>query len=193
MSRLRIAEDRRKFTFYRLPQEEREKIAAKLAEILREREEVEVALVFGGFVTSEVFRDIDVAVFTAYRVEEDRDYLYEDELAEQLGKATGGIPVHVVMLDYAPPKFTVTAIKQGKILVERKPGLIALLRWAAQTEINDFQAKREKLLGTTNQDKQTSQKTNNLPTGQVHKARFRTNRTIINIKIKKYTGNKEDF
>ena len=83
MSRLRIAEDRRKFTFYRLPQEEREKIAAKLAEILREREEVEVALVFGGFVTSEVFRDIDVAVFTAYRVKEDQDYLYEDELAEQ--------------------------------------------------------------------------------------------------------------
>jgi len=163
MSRLRIAEDRRKFTFYRLPQEEREKIAAKLAEILREREEVEVALVFGGFVTSEVFRDIDVAVFTAYRVEEDRDYLYEDELAEQLGNATGGIPVHVVMLDYAPPKFTVTAIKQGKILVERKPGLIALLRWAAQTEINDFQAKREKLLGTTNQDKQTSQKPTTSP------------------------------
>ncbi len=60
MSRLRILEEARRKP-KTIPRDVREKILRIIAERLEARGEVELVVVFGGFIESEVFRDIDIS------------------------------------------------------------------------------------------------------------------------------------
>ncbi|GEM_PF-5067337 len=64
---LRIREDRQRFTFYRLSDPEKGEVKRRLLEALLPREEILAAIVYGGFISSSVFRDIDVGVLTGGR------------------------------------------------------------------------------------------------------------------------------
>ena len=140
---LRILEDKRRFTFHRLSPSERDKIIKALAKALSGRGEVVLAVVFGGFVESEVFRDVDVAVFTGYTVPYDRVEVFEEELSRYL-ESIVGLPVDVRVIDYAPSWFRVRALN-GVVLVEKEPALAARLKFKSWQEVNDFKVKLRKV------------------------------------------------
>ncbi len=140
---LRILEDKRKFTYYRLKDEEKNKIIKTLSNILRKRKEILLAVVFGSFVRSEVFRDIDVAVFTGYKIPYNEVEVYEENLAKDI-ESLINIPVDVVVIDYAPPWFRVKAL-EGTVLVEREVALAARLKFKSTQEVNDLLAKMQKI------------------------------------------------
>ena len=132
MSRLAILEDLKRRSV-RLPEGLREEAIRVLAEVLGGREEIELAMVFGGvLVEGKPVRDIDVAVYTGYRVPPEDWPVYVDELRNILEKALWrrvGLlkAVDVVLLEYAPPVLAAKILRTGRILVERRPGLHALL------------------------------------------------------------------
>jgi len=126
-----LLEARRRST--RIPWVVRERALRVLREALLRRGEVRLALVFGGFlVPGKPVRDIDVAVYTGYRVPEEEMYLYMDELGEYLEEALRvelGLEkaVDVVLLDYAPPALRAAILRGGRVLVNREPGARAIL------------------------------------------------------------------
>ncbi len=77
---LRRLEEKRKFTFHRLPSERRKEILSELRREL-DREEVKLAVVYGGFTSSNLFRDIDVAIFTGFSVPLEKEMEYCEELS----------------------------------------------------------------------------------------------------------------
>ncbi|MEM0268966.1 MAG: hypothetical protein QXH90_08590 [Candidatus Korarchaeum sp.] len=108
--------------------------------------EVLLAVVHGGFVESEVFRDIDVAVFTGFRISEGREEEFREELSNLLTEEVG-IYVDLRLLDYAPPRFRVSSLSKCLILVERDPLIrISLLR-ASRQEIEDIRSKIRRSAG----------------------------------------------
>ncbi|MCY0868391.1 MAG: nucleotidyltransferase domain-containing protein [Desulfurococcus sp.] len=139
---LRIREDVEKFTFYELSLEEKKRVVEVLSKALLERREVLLAVVFGGFVKYSVFRDIDVAVFTGYKIPYSEVEAYEEELSRTLGPLVG-IPVDTIIVDYAPPWFRAKAL-EGVVLVEREVALAERLRFKSIQEVNDIKAKAEK-------------------------------------------------
>ncbi|MHA1616332.1 MAG: nucleotidyltransferase domain-containing protein [Candidatus Njordarchaeales archaeon] len=140
---LRILEDKRKFEFHSLGPEEKNRVIKLLLKALREREEVLLAVVFGGFVKSRIFRDIDIAVFTGYTIPYNKVEEYEEELSRNLEKLVG-LPVDVRVIDYAPPWFRVKAL-EGIVLVEKEPALATRLKFKSRQEIEDIKAKLRKI------------------------------------------------
>ncbi|OYT25410.1 MAG: DNA polymerase subunit beta [Thermoprotei archaeon ex4572_64] len=140
---LRILEDRRKFRFYRMSSEEKNKVVKLLMEVLSGRGEILVAVLFGGFVNYEVFRDVDIAVFTGFTVPYNQVEVYEEELSRSLEKLIG-LPVDVRVIDYAPPWFKIKALR-GIVLIEKEPALAVRLAFKAHQEIEDIRAKIRKL------------------------------------------------
>ncbi len=103
-----------------------------------------LAAVHGGFLESEVFRDVDVVVFTGFRVTRNEEVEFCEEFSDLLTKEIG-IYVDVRLLDYAPPSFRVSSLSNCKILVERDSLLkISLLR-AARQEMEDIRSKTRRL------------------------------------------------
>ena len=115
-----------------------------LSRFLGRRDAVFLAVVFGGFVNSELFRDVDVAIFTGYVVPYEGVELYEEELSREL-ESIIKLPVDAKVIDYAPPWFRVRALN-GVVLVERQPALAARLRFKALQEIEDIKAKIVKVM-----------------------------------------------
>lgn len=109
MSRLRILEEE-KFLPKSMPWNEREKVLERLQKLLHEHQEILLAVVYGGFVNSNIFRDVDIAVYTGYTISYDDEPVYVDELKESLEKETD-LPIDVQLLDYAPPAFRVVALR----------------------------------------------------------------------------------
>ena len=77
-------------------------------------------------------RDIDVAVYTGYRVSPDERPAYVAELRDTLEKELRrrlGIlkAVDVVLLEYAPPRLKAVALRDGLVVVDRAPGLRGVL------------------------------------------------------------------
>ncbi|MHA1589125.1 MAG: nucleotidyltransferase domain-containing protein [Candidatus Njordarchaeales archaeon] len=140
---LRILEDKRKFEFHSLDPKEKEKVVKLLLKALKGRKEVLLAVVFGGFVKSSIFRDIDIAVFTGYTIPYNKVEEYEEELSRNLEKLVE-LPVDVRVIDYAPPWFRIKAL-EGITLVEKEPALVARLKFKSQQEIEDIKAKLRKI------------------------------------------------
>ncbi len=114
----RTFDERRKFAFYRLPRDIRERVIEKLVSVLRKRDEVLLAIVYGGFIDSEVFRDIDLAIYTMYSVPIDEEYGYEYMLSEELTREIN-IPVDVILLDYTPIDLKKRILSNGRVIYER--------------------------------------------------------------------------
>jgi len=136
---LRILEDKRKFKFHKLSPDEKDKIVTMLSNILNKRKEIILATIFGGFVKSNMFRDVDIAVFTGYSIPYEKAELYEEELSKSL-ESIIGLPADVKVIDYAPSWFRIRAL-EGVILVERAYGLVARLKFKSVQEVLDLKAK----------------------------------------------------
>jgi len=135
---LRIREDRQRFTFYRLSGPERGEVKRKLLEALLPREEVLAALIYGSFISSPVFRDIDVGVLTGGKVSYKELPYYEETLSDELSRIIG-IPVDVRVIDYAPPWFRAKVL-EGEVLLERSPGMVSIMRFVVDQIQRDFEA-----------------------------------------------------
>ena len=117
-----------------MPEEERERIIERIAAELIKHGEILLAVVYGGFTRRKMFRDIDVAVYTAGKVSYRDEPYYTYTLSLHLTKLTG-IRVDVKLLDYAPPSFRIAVLESGRLLFSRLPGLRSSLLIRARDEL----------------------------------------------------------
>lgn len=114
---------------YRLSRDERNRLIERLQGVLKARDEVLFAVVFGSFLTAPAFHDLDLAVY----LREPRDILdsavYAERLSVELTKMLG-LPVDVVVLNHAPMWLRLRALK-GVVVVDRDPVLRLALKLAA--------------------------------------------------------------
>ncbi len=143
MSRLtRIREDMRRSS--KIPSELREGLAKTLAEALEKREEIVLALLFGGILRpGKPVRDIDVAIYTGHRVDPQEWPYYADQLCRELEEALRerlGLEkaVDIVVLEAAPPPLRLKAL-EGRILVCRVPGIRGPLKLHTAEELKALQ------------------------------------------------------
>jgi len=140
---LRAIEEKRKFEYHRLSQEEKKKIMKVIAKEIEKFPEVIAAVIFGGFIESELFRDIDIAIFTGYKISYNDVEAFEEKLSNKLEEIVK-IPIDVKIIDYAPSWFKVNALS-GKKIVEREGAIVARLKFKALQEIEDIKAKYKKV------------------------------------------------
>ena len=152
MPRLAILEEAKRRSS-RLTGEQREAAIRVVAEELGRRPEVVLGLVFGGvLVPGKPVRDIDVAVYTGHRVGPGEWPVYVDELRSELEKALRrrlGLvkAVDVVLLEYAPPLLRAEALRRGRVVVDRSPGLRGVLLLRALDEARGL-ARTRRLRGS---------------------------------------------
>jgi len=132
MSKLRTLEEERRRP-KEMPFEERERIIELIRRMLEE-EPIELAVVHGGFISSRVFRDIDIAIYVNERLDPDSQLVYADELRDRLEKAIG-IGVDIQLLNEAPPAFAYRALREGRIVVERRIGMSSIMKIHALEEM----------------------------------------------------------
>jgi len=144
MSRLRILEEERKRP-KRMPFEEREKLLNVIKHVLESREEIELVVVHGGFIESEVFRDIDMAIYTSHRIGIDKAPEYVFMLKDMLEKTTG-LCVDIHLLDYAPPGIVYNVLQHGRILIEKHVGTSSILRIHALEDLRRLNKNQEKTI-----------------------------------------------
>jgi predicted nucleotidyltransferase len=133
MSGLRVLEEARRRP-KTIPCDVRERILRVIAERLGARGEVELVVVFGGFIESGVFRDIDVALYTSHMVDVDEAPAYVGTIRDELEKVTG-MGVDILLLEYTPPHLINHLLSRGRIIVEKKTGISSILRIHAVEEM----------------------------------------------------------
>jgi len=138
MSRLRILEEKRRLP-KSIPLEERERILELLRTMLQKHSEILLAIAYGSFLDSKIFRDIDIALYTGHKISYDEEPVYVDKVREELEREIK-IPVDIQLLDYAPPAFRLKVLK-GKLLLERVMGLRAVLRLHTAEELSALKFK----------------------------------------------------
>jgi len=104
-----------RFRYYRFSKNEKEVLLKKIKEFLS-RYDIDLAIVFGSFVEGDVFRDIDIAIYS-YAMDLDKLLKINSELELELG-----IPVDIVPLDQLNPIFRLKILRKGLVVVE-KPGV----------------------------------------------------------------------
>ena len=118
--------------WYAATREQREAVLRALREALEREEDVVLALVFGGFVQRERFRDIDVAVFIGRELGYAEAAAYAEELAAKLSRVAG-YPVDVVVLNHSPAWIRKSALRGVPICV-KDPTIFAALWLSAVDE-----------------------------------------------------------
>ncbi len=93
----------------------------QIRDMLIGREDIRFAYIFGSFVTEEVFRDIDLAV---YLQDADRKQalFFEVDLERTLEDRVG-FPIDVRVINHAPLPFRYHVLKDGIPLLDRTPDL----------------------------------------------------------------------
>ena len=100
------------------PSEKERTIETLSSYMLSRREEITAAYLFGSFITSEAFSDIDLAVLT--RIHLVRPLIFEFDLERALGKICN-YSVDVRILNAAPLSFCQNVIREGIVIVDREP------------------------------------------------------------------------
>lgn len=96
---------------------ERQKITEKVKQVLSREKELVFAFVFGSFLNSPSFRDVDIAVY-AKKIEKNRVFDFEVSLAEKTAK-TVSFPIDAIDLKYlnfAPHSFLNNVFSRGQLL-----------------------------------------------------------------------------
>ena len=101
---------------YYLEQEERKRLMKYLTEVLKKRNDVVFAYVYGSFAEGLPFHDIDVGVYIS-EIKKEESTLYSLELAQRFSNELR-IPIDVRVLNFAPVLFLYHVI-QGNLISER--------------------------------------------------------------------------
>lgn len=106
---------------FSLPPEDRKVLLKEISGILKGREEIRYAYVFGSFVHESFFRDVDLAVRTFPETLPEVSFAYEDALAQFIIEQTSiPYPVDVRLINQVPISFEYKVF-QGILLVDRTP------------------------------------------------------------------------
>lgn len=101
---------------YYLEQEERKRLMKYLTEVLKKRNDVVFAYVYGSFAEGLPFHDIDVGVYVS-EIKKEEATFYSLELAQRFSNELR-IPIDVRVLNFAPVLFLYHVI-QGNLISER--------------------------------------------------------------------------
>ena len=112
-----------KFRFYELEPREKERIFNELKMMLSGYGEVLLAVIYGSFLKNYPLRDIDVAL---YICGEDDPLDYKFRLDKVLSERLG-YPIDVRILNNAPSWFILEVLENGKVLVDKVPGMVEKL------------------------------------------------------------------
>ena len=95
----------------------KQKIIESIANyLIAQKEGISIAYLFGSFITTESFSDIDLGVLTKMVVE--RPLNFEIELENELERIIG-YPVDVRILNNAPLSFCQDVIRHGRAILDR--------------------------------------------------------------------------
>lgn len=118
--------------------------AIETLKILLDREEIVFSYVFGSFIFSSSFNDIDIAIY----LKEDSPYLYDRwydiRLALKLEEKIG-IPVDLIIINNAPDHL-IYDISKGKVIIDKDEDLRLDFITRAWKRYFDFKVKREQFL-----------------------------------------------
>ncbi len=131
-------EERERFRFYSLNRSEKRKVVKKIIDVISERSEIVLAIIYGSFIRDYPFRDIDLAVYVSNRVD---PLKYKIELDRVLSDSIG-YPFDTHVLNYAPPWFTKEVIENGQVILEKKPLLDIILYKRAIEENESIEFKK---------------------------------------------------
>lgn len=130
---LQRIEEKEKLRLYRLSKDEKRELIKRIKDILSEKDEIIVAIIYGSFLEGLNFRDIDVAVYVGKRI---NPLKYGAKLEKQLGEL--GFPFDVRLLNFAPPWFIKKVVETGLLLLDKEK-IIDALHLAALEELGlDF-------------------------------------------------------
>ncbi len=128
---------------YFLSKKEKQKIEIVIREILKKREEIVFAYIFGSFLDNLFFRDIDIGIYLK-NIAKKEAFNYEIELGYEI-ESKIKIPVDLRIINFAPLYFQFH-ILQGKILFIKDEELWANFLDLTLRKYLDFKPLREEFL-----------------------------------------------
>lgn len=108
-----------------MSQNDRQKIAEKIKKILFSEKEIIFAYIFGSFLSSPTFRDIDVGVYLE-DVAKENVFDKELEMAKKISEMCG-LPIDFIdvkILNFAPSHFLNNVFKNGAVLFSKNEKLL---------------------------------------------------------------------
>lgn len=108
---------------FRLSQAKRQQFGKRLAELLKDHEEIVFACLYGSFAENLPFHDIDLGIYTL-GIKQEESTFYSLALSKGLSKEVQ-IPVDVRVLNFAPVLFVYHVIR-GQLIFDRNEELRAL-------------------------------------------------------------------
>ncbi len=95
-------------------------IGIKIGEIISRFEDVDIAYIFGSFLESDKFNDIDVALVVSKELNPYRRFKFAMEVARELEKEIKPrYEFDVKILNYSPVEFQHEVLKKGKVVFLR--------------------------------------------------------------------------
>lgn len=121
---------------YTVDNSEKEKIIEKFSShLLKQYEEILFAYVFGSFISTASFSDIDIGVFVG--VDLKAPLYFELELESRFEKIAK-FPVDVRVLNNAPISFAQNVFRAGRVILDRYPNVRADFEGRILKEYFDF-------------------------------------------------------
>jgi len=100
----------------RLSEIEKKVLIEEISNILKTKEYVLFAYIFGSFISEDVFKDIDIGVFVSGA--EGKSLLTLELMLEgEVGDAIH-IPIDIRIINHAPPSFVYNMLKGGIVIVD---------------------------------------------------------------------------
>lgn len=127
--------------YFRMSRAEREKLIKALKNALEGEEHVVFAILHGSFLSRELFRDVDVAVWLD---DVKLSFYYTVDFSAKL-EVELGVPVDIQVLNEAPLPFRYIVLSRGKVLFSRDESLRLKLLDLASREYFDLKQLREAL------------------------------------------------
>ena len=109
-----------------MSQNDRQEIRDKIKKILSADERIVFAYVFGSFLNSPNFRDIDVGIYLG-NIAKESVFDKEIEMAKKISEACG-LPIDVIdakILNFAPSHFLNNVFKNGVVLFSKNEKLLS--------------------------------------------------------------------
>jgi len=128
----------------RLSEIEKKVLIEEISNILKTKEYVLFAYIFGSFISEDVFKDIDIGVFVSGA--EGKSLLTLELMLEgEVGDAIH-IPIDIRIINHAPPSFVYNMLKGGIVIVDANKPLRSDFEGLVCKKHFDFQHLRNEYL-----------------------------------------------
>jgi len=101
---------------------QKESILKDIASALERHDEIVLAYVFGSFIHSDTFSDIDIGVLTAENIDSCLDFEFSLEIEIE---DIVNYPIDVRVINNAPLSFCQNVIRHGRVILERDANMRA--------------------------------------------------------------------